>query len=100
MRSVVIRAGDFFGGGTGTLLDRVLAKDLARGRLGLPGAIDVATPFAYLPDLAETFVRVAGARERLLPHTPLAQATRHALAELGRIPVPQGAASIMPIVTE
>src|SRR5205085_6490994 len=67
VRSVVIRAGDFFGAGSGTLLERVLARDLARGRLGLPGAIDVATPFAYLPDLAETFVRVAEARERLLP---------------------------------
>lgn len=67
LRSVVIRAGDFFGSGTGSLLDRVIAKDLARGRMGLPGAIDVATPFAYLPDLAAAFVRVAEVRDRLLP---------------------------------
>lgn len=65
VRTVVIRAGDYFGSGRGNLLDRVVAKDLPRGRMGLPGAIDVATPFAYLPDLADTFVRVAMARDRL-----------------------------------
>lgn len=67
VRSVVIRAGDFFGSGTGSLLDRVIAKDLVRGRMGLPGALEVATPYAYLPDLAAAFVRVAEARDRLLP---------------------------------
>ncbi|HYD76332.1 NAD-dependent epimerase/dehydratase family protein [Ramlibacter sp.] len=65
LRSVVIRAGDFFGSGHGSLLDRVLAKDLRRGRIALPGARDVATPWAYLPDLARTFERVARHHERL-----------------------------------
>lgn len=60
LRSVVIRAGDYFGSGHGSLLDRVLAKDLRRGRIALPGTRDVATPWAYLPDLARTFERVAG----------------------------------------
>jgi nucleoside-diphosphate-sugar epimerase len=59
LRSVVIRAGDFFGAGTGTLLDMLIARDLRRGRIVLPGALDVATPVAYLPDLATAFVRVA-----------------------------------------
>ncbi|WBY02540.1 sugar nucleotide-binding protein [Ramlibacter tataouinensis] len=65
LRSVVIRAGDFFGSGHGSLLDLVLAKDLRRGRVGLPGARDVATAWAYLPDLARTFERVAQQHARL-----------------------------------
>ena len=59
LRSVVIRAGDYFGSGRGSVLDLVLAKDLRRGRIGLPGALDVPTPWAYLPDLASAFERVA-----------------------------------------
>lgn len=59
LRSVVIRAGDYFGSGHGSLLDQVLARHLRRGRIGLPGARDVPTPWAYLPDLARSFERVA-----------------------------------------
>ncbi|MFY3385805.1 NAD-dependent epimerase/dehydratase family protein [Paracidovorax sp. MALMAid1276] len=65
LRAVVLRAGDFFGSGSGSLLDLVLAKDLARGRVTLPGPADVATPWAYLPDLARALVRVAEQRHRL-----------------------------------
>lgn len=65
LRSVVVRAGDYFGSGRGSLLDLVLAKDLRKGRVGLPGALDVPTPWAYLPDLARTFERVAQHHERL-----------------------------------
>lgn len=63
VRSVVIRAGDFFGSGSGSMLDRLMAKSLRRGRVGLPGDLDSATPWAYLPDLAQAFVRVAGQRD-------------------------------------
>lgn len=65
LRAVVIRAGDFFGSGTGAWLDQAVAKDLARGRVTWPGPLDVATPWAYLPDLANTFVKVAQQRSRL-----------------------------------
>lgn len=65
LRTVVIRAGDFFGSGTGAWLDQAVAKDLARGRVTWPGPLDVATPWAYLPDLASTFVKVAQRRSRL-----------------------------------
>jgi len=67
MTAVVIRAGDFFGGGTGSWFDQVLAKDLQRGKLTYPGAYDVPTAWAYLPDLARSFVQVAQVRERLQP---------------------------------
>jgi len=57
----IIRAGDFFGAGQGTWLDRVMAKDLGKGRFTYPGGLDVPHAWAYLPDLAEVFVRVAQA---------------------------------------
>ncbi len=64
--SVVIRAGDFFGGpGPGTWLDLALASKLASGRFVYPGRTDIAHAWAYLPDLAQTFVRVAALRARL-----------------------------------
>jgi nucleoside-diphosphate-sugar epimerase len=65
LRAVVIRAGDFFGSGTGAWLDQAVAKDLARGRVTWPGPLDAGTPWAYLPDLARTFVKVAQQRSRL-----------------------------------
>lgn len=61
LRATVIRAGDFFGGADGHgggWFERVLAKDLWRGRMAYPGALDVDHAWAYLPDLAQTFVRV------------------------------------------
>lgn len=63
--SVVIRAGDFFGKGRGSLFDQVIVKDIAGGRVGWPGAVNVATPWAYLPDLARAFVQVAERRQAL-----------------------------------
>ncbi len=65
MRGVVIRAGDFFGSGTGSWFDRLIAKDLTRGTFGYPGALEVATPWAYVPDLAQAFVKVAQRRDQL-----------------------------------
>lgn len=65
MRAVVVRAGDFFGSGASGWLDQSIAKDLHRGRVTWPGPLDVATPWAYLPDLAATLVRVAEERHRL-----------------------------------
>ena len=65
LRSAVIRAGDFFGSGRGTLFDRLLVKDLPRGRIGLPAGLDVQTAWAYTPDLARVFVDVATRRDAL-----------------------------------
>ena len=71
LRAVVIRAGDFFGSGTGSWLDQAVAKDLARGRVTWPGPLDVASPWAYLPDLANTFVKVAQQRGGLVAFAQL-----------------------------
>ena len=70
--SVVIRAGDFFGGpGTGTWFDMGIAAKLAKGQVTYPGNPRLAHAWAYLPDLAQAFVRVAGERARLHGHQRL-----------------------------
>lgn len=64
MKAVVIRGGDFFGSGTGSWLDMVITRSLRTGVVTYPGALDVPTAWAYLPDMARAFVAVAqhGAR--------------------------------------
>jgi nucleoside-diphosphate-sugar epimerase len=64
--TVVIRAGDFFGAAVaGTWFDLALASKLGAGRFVYPGPTDVGHAWAYLPDLAQAFVRVAAKREQL-----------------------------------
>ncbi len=65
MKAAVIRGGNFFGSGKGSWLDLVMAKDLKKGRLAYPGAADVPVSWAYLPDMARSFVEVANRREAL-----------------------------------
>ncbi len=67
VRSIVIRAGDFFGSGKGTWFDQAIVKDIRKGVFAYPGKRDVATAWAYLPDLARTFVLVAAQRDKLPP---------------------------------
>jgi nucleoside-diphosphate-sugar epimerase len=63
LRSVVIRAGDFFGAEAGakagTWFDLAIVKSIKNGKLIYPGPLDRAHEWAYLPDLARTFVAVA-----------------------------------------
>ena len=67
--SVVLRAGDFFGGpGTGTWFDLALTSKLKSGRFIYPGPLDQTHAWAYLPDLAECFVRIAEKRSALSGH--------------------------------
>jgi nucleoside-diphosphate-sugar epimerase len=63
--AIVIRAGDFFGNGKGTWFDQAIVKDIQKGRFVYPGHKDVATAWAYLPDLARSFALVAAQRHRL-----------------------------------
>ena len=65
VRAIVIRAGDFFGSGKGTWFDQAIVKDIQKGKFTYPGHKDVATAWAYLPDLARTFVEVAAHRDTL-----------------------------------
>jgi nucleoside-diphosphate-sugar epimerase len=60
VRSIVVRAGDFFGPGAGnSWLTRgmVMSRDRAR-TVYYPGPREVGHSWAYLPDLAETMVRL------------------------------------------
>ncbi len=65
LRAVIVRAGNFYGQGQGTWLDRAMLTGIRRGKLVFPGPMDVATPWAYLPDLAQTFVAVARVRHSM-----------------------------------
>lgn len=67
VRAIVIRAGDFFGSGKGTWFDQAIVKDIQKGKFAYPGHKDVATAWAYLPDLARTFAEVAARRDTLEP---------------------------------
>lgn len=65
LRAVIVRAGNFYGQGQDTWLDRAMLTGIRRGKLVFPGPMDVATPWAYLPDLAQTFVAVARVRHAM-----------------------------------
>lgn len=68
LQSIVIRAGDFYGGAApGSWMDQAIAKDLAKGKIVYPGPTHLPHAWAYLPDLARTFVAVAEARARCAP---------------------------------
>jgi nucleoside-diphosphate-sugar epimerase len=68
-QTIVIRAGDFFGSGVGSWFDQAIARDLPKGKLTYPGPLGLVHAWAYVPDLAATFVRVAEARLSLAAMT-------------------------------
>lgn len=71
LRAVIVRAGNFYGQGQGTWLDLAMLKGIRGGKLVFPGPLDVATPWAYLPDLAQTFVELARVHDTLAPFESL-----------------------------
>jgi nucleoside-diphosphate-sugar epimerase len=63
IRGIVLRAGDFFGGGSsGSWFDRVITRYVEQGRLTYPGQLDVVHEWAYLPDLVTAMVPLVEAR--------------------------------------
>jgi nucleoside-diphosphate-sugar epimerase len=66
-RVIVLRGGDYFGGGSGSYFDRLLVRDIASGGLTYPGPLGVVHEWAYLPDLAEAMRRLVEARTALPP---------------------------------
>ncbi|MCB1386996.1 MAG: oxidoreductase, partial [Nitratireductor sp.] len=66
VQTVVLRAGDFFGGtGTGSWFDLVLSEKLDSDRFTWPGNPKIDHAWAYLPDLAQAFVRLAAHQDDL-----------------------------------
>ena len=60
VKTIIIRAGDFYGTAkTGSWLDLMIGNKIAKGVFTWPGRYDIKHCFAYLPDLADAFVRVA-----------------------------------------
>jgi nucleoside-diphosphate-sugar epimerase len=97
LRSVVLRAGDFFGAGRGAWMDKVVLASLARRKLVYPGPLDVPHAWAYLPDLARAFVAVASRDDlpmfsalhfagHTLTGAQLLAAAERAAALLGQVP--------------
>lgn len=98
LRSVVLRAGDFFGSGSGSWFDLVIAKSLRQGKMVYPGPLELPHAWAYLPDLARAFVAAASRAHELqafadlpfsghtLTGTELLAALERAAATLGLAP--------------
>ena len=66
VQTLVLRAGDFFGGTKpGGWLDEFILAKLGRDGVQWGGLAELPHAFAYLPDLAEAFVRLAEKRDEL-----------------------------------
>lgn len=65
-RAIVLRAGDFFGGiGESSWMHHLTHRARAGGALQYPGSRDTLHSWAFLPDVARTFVALARRRAEL-----------------------------------
>ena len=67
VRTIVLRAGDFFGRGRGSWFDLVLIKELAKNKVTYPGPLDVVHEWTYLPDYIDALIKLAATRATLGP---------------------------------
>ncbi|HWK63724.1 MAG TPA: NmrA family NAD(P)-binding protein [Rhizobiaceae bacterium] len=68
VRTVVLRAGDFYGGSRpGSWLDLIILAKLRKDVFTWGGPMDIPHAFAYLPDLGRAFVALAEKRHELEP---------------------------------
>lgn len=82
VRTVLLRAGDFFGGtGSGSWFDLVVAAKISKGIYTAPGPVDLVHEWAYLPDFARAFVALAGKLDRLGSYATL-NFPGHAITDL------------------
>ncbi|AZO45832.1 NAD-dependent epimerase/dehydratase family protein [Mesorhizobium sp. M7D.F.Ca.US.005.01.1.1] len=66
VRTILLRAGDFFGGtGSGSWFDLVVAAKINKGVYTAPGPVDLVHEWAYLPDLAKAFVGLTQKLDKL-----------------------------------
>jgi len=64
LKVTILRAGDFIGG-QNSWMSMLVAKNLKKGWMTAPGRTDIVHAWAYLPDFAETAVRLAEVEETL-----------------------------------
>ncbi|WP_419906848.1 NmrA family NAD(P)-binding protein [Hoeflea sp.] len=68
VQTVLLRAGDFFGGPvTGSWFDLSIAAKIRNGTFTYPGPMELPHSWAYTPDLAGAFVALAGRADALAP---------------------------------
>lgn len=65
MTATIIRAGDYWGDGDHTVFTFCIARKLDKHIVTMLGEPSISTPFAYLPDFAETFVAIAARADAL-----------------------------------
>jgi len=66
VQTLILRAGDFYGGGgSGSWFDLAITSKLSKGIFTYPGPLEVVHTWAYLPDLAKAFVALAGQQAKL-----------------------------------
>ncbi|WP_027141840.1 SDR family oxidoreductase [Mesorhizobium sp. WSM3626] len=66
VRTILLRAGDFFGGtGSGSWFDQIVAAKINKGIYTAPGPSDLVHEWAYLPDFAVGFVALARNLDKL-----------------------------------
>ncbi|RVA75709.1 oxidoreductase, partial [Mesorhizobium sp. M7A.F.Ca.CA.001.08.2.1] len=66
VRTILLRAGDFFGGtGSGSWFDLIVAAKINKGIYTAPGPVDLVHEWAYLPDFAVGFVALARNLDKL-----------------------------------
>ncbi len=82
VQTIVLRAGDYFGGtGTGSFFDMVSVSKLSKGIFTAAGPENLIHEWAYLPDFAQAFVKLAAVRGQLKPFENL-NFPGHAITEL------------------
>lgn len=82
VQTIVLRAGDFFGGtGTGGWFDQASVSKLSKGIFTAAGPENIIHEWAYLPDFAQAFVKLANVSERLMRFENL-NFPGHAMTEL------------------
>ena len=66
IQAIVLRAGDFYGPGTsGDWFDQSVFREAKKGKISLMGTPGVGHSWAYLPDLAKAFEKLAWHRKEL-----------------------------------
>jgi dTDP-4-dehydrorhamnose reductase len=93
VRTIILRAGDFFGRGQGSWFDLVLIKELAKNRITYPGPLDVVHEWAYLPDYIAALIRVATIRSTLEPFATFGFPGHAITGQSSSRPSPGGATS-------